>query len=142
MTPPKRISHLGVYGIIRSGECILLIKKSRGVYNGLLDLPGGTPEFFEQFEETLKREILEETGLITGMCSLLFPLLVIKNFDNTTIRHIGIIYLINDFYGELKNGSDGQDSRGCIFLNLNKVNEELCTPLVCDAIENLKRLYI
>ena len=37
-------SHKGVYGIIRKGNQILLIRKARGPYTGLYDLPGGSPE--------------------------------------------------------------------------------------------------
>ena len=59
----KEHKHLGVYGLIIKDEKILLIKKVTGPYDGKLDLPGRTIEFGETPEETLRRELLEETVL-------------------------------------------------------------------------------
>lgn len=55
-------SHKGIYGIIRKNNQILLIRKARGPYTGLYDLPGGSPEKGETPEQTLSREIKEETN--------------------------------------------------------------------------------
>lgn len=64
----EQISHLGVYAVITNAKNqILLIKKSRGPYKGMLDLPGGGPEFHETFEQTLEREVMEETVLNLGL---------------------------------------------------------------------------
>lgn len=57
-------SHFGVYGLIRQGGQILLVRKTRGPYTGLLDLPGGSPDPSDRDSTaTLGREIAEETGL-------------------------------------------------------------------------------
>ena len=50
-----------VWSCIHEGR-ILCIRKTRGPYRGRYDLPGGTPEEGESLVETLKREMLEETG--------------------------------------------------------------------------------
>ena len=60
--PYVTCSHKGVYAIIKKNNQILVIRKARGPYTGLYDLPGGTPEDSETPEETLKREIKEETN--------------------------------------------------------------------------------
>ena len=46
--------HFGVYGIVIKDASILLIRKHGGPYDGMLDLPGGTIEFGETFEDALK----------------------------------------------------------------------------------------
>ncbi|TCC26632.1 NUDIX domain-containing protein [Kribbella speibonae] len=60
---PEPQHHFGVYARIRDGNHILLVHKTRGPYTGLLDLPGGTPEPGESWQETLERELQEELGL-------------------------------------------------------------------------------
>ena len=59
----QEISHFGVYGLVINKESILMIKKPRGPYTGMYDLPGGTPEDGETNVQTLKREFLEEAGI-------------------------------------------------------------------------------
>ena len=54
--------HRGIYGVIRREGKILLIRKKRGPYTGLFDLPGGSPEKGESEERTLARELEEEPG--------------------------------------------------------------------------------
>ena len=56
-------SHLGIYAIIEKGQSILLVKKSRGPYQGMWDLPGGRPAHGETIFQTIQREVKEETGI-------------------------------------------------------------------------------
>ena len=52
-----------MYGIVVKENKILLINKVGGPYNGKLDLPGGTIKLGEKPEETLIRELKEETNI-------------------------------------------------------------------------------
>ena len=52
--------HVGAYGFIIKNDEVALIKKARGGYTGLLDIPGGGIEHNETPVEGLKRELLEE----------------------------------------------------------------------------------
>jgi 8-oxo-dGTP pyrophosphatase MutT (NUDIX family) len=56
--------HFGVYGVVLNEDRteILVVEKSRGPYKGFYDLPGGQPLLAEMLEETLARELMEETG--------------------------------------------------------------------------------
>jgi 8-oxo-dGTP pyrophosphatase MutT (NUDIX family) len=57
-------THFGIYGLLAAEGRVLLVRKTRGPYSGLLDLPGGAPEPGEaDWLATLRREIAEETGL-------------------------------------------------------------------------------
>lgn len=55
--------HFGVYARIVEGARMLCVRKTRGPYMGLWDLPGGRPEPGEYWEETLRRELKEELGI-------------------------------------------------------------------------------
>jgi 8-oxo-dGTP diphosphatase len=50
--------------LIFDGRSILLIERGGEPLKGYWSLPGGAVEVGEQLEEAVKREILEETGLV------------------------------------------------------------------------------
>ena len=54
--------HEGVYALIRRAGELLVIRKSRGPYEGWLDLPGGSKEPGESSDAALERELHEELG--------------------------------------------------------------------------------
>ncbi len=93
--------HVGIYAILEQNKAILLIKKRRGPYASMYDLPGGRPEHGESIEETLRREVLEETGI---------QVLTFEPFLNTSfsvdyeemgkpisLHHIALIYKVTQF---------------------------------------------
>jgi 8-oxo-dGTP pyrophosphatase MutT (NUDIX family) len=49
--------HFGVYGLLWYRGHVATVLKSRRPYDGLLDLPGGSPEDSETPEQTLAREV-------------------------------------------------------------------------------------
>ncbi len=104
----KQVDHFGVYGVIfnSKGNHVLLIEKSKGPYKGMLDLPGGRPEFNELPEETLYREILEETGLYVQKSKQVEYLVNIFKYDKTQFRRTALIYLVQAV-GNIRTRPDG-----------------------------------
>ena len=63
-------NHFGVYGVCLQEGKLLCIEKTRGPYQHRFDLPGGSQELGEGLTETLKREVLEETGYTLSRYSI------------------------------------------------------------------------
>jgi len=145
MNTIKEHKHLGVYGIIIKDEKILLIKKVTGPYDRKLDLPGGTPEFNERPSETLKREILEETGIEIIKYELFDTdsVSVIWKYNNQLINthHIGIFYKITEYINEIKNDiktdSKNDDSLGADFYEISKLTKNNLSEIAILELEKL-----
>ena len=126
-------THRGIYGIIRRGDKILLIKKARGPYTGLYDLPGGSPEDGETSLETLTREIKEETGcdLIAGKnereVTILFSAFTAASGEKGCMKHTGVLFDA-DVSGEPATTGDGLDSNGAVWIDINQLSGENATP--------------
>ena len=141
----KEHKHLGAYGLIIKEDKILLIKKVTGPYDGKLDLPGGTIEFGETPEETLKREFLEETGIVLKEYHLYDANSVsfdcTYNEKNIRFHHIGIFYKITDFTNTLKNDikidEQNDDSMGADFYEISKLDKSKLSNIAILELEKL-----
>lgn len=132
-------SHFGVYALITNPQNeVLVIKKMRGPYTGMYDLPGGTPEPLELLEETLIREVAEETSCHVlnhtqlGAFSIRYDYL--KNEAPATIRHFSVIYSC-DVEGIPRMDGDGEDAGGCIWIPIKKITETQVTPFTKIALK-------
>lgn len=138
--------HLGVYGIILKNHSILLVKKSRGPYSGKLDLPGGKPEHGESILQTLKREILEETG-VKAHTSTLFDnystvaeQFIDKNIQEKT-HHLGMIYLIVSYDDTtLMHEMNTEDSLGACWYQLADLTAHMLSPFAYKALCDINKL--
>ncbi|WP_106766184.1 NUDIX hydrolase [Paenibacillus faecalis] len=133
----EKYTHLGVYGVLIKQGRMLLIRKARGPYIGKWDLPGGSIEFGEEPEQTLRREFLEETGLTdirSRMKTAVSCTIIYKRSDDVLeeMHHIGIIYEV-EMEGEqvpIKRVGDQQDSLGAEWIPLEKLKFIPITPFV------------
>lgn len=134
----------GIYGIYQpSQDMLLVIKKNRGPYSKRFDLPGGSMEDNEGLDETLKREVYEETGtqLIKytqlGVASFRYPWNYL-NFNYN--KHIAVFNLLEEISGNIQQSVkqfDGQDSSGATVVKLSSLTKENSSPLVLKAKEYL-----
>jgi len=138
---PAYASHFGVYALILNAkkDSALLIKKSLGCYTGLYDLPGGSMEPDELLEETLCREVLEETDCkvtsYSQLCTLstLYPFK--KDGKDIILRHIGTVYTA-DISGTPRAHATGlDDSAGCVWVPLKDITLKNSAPFVVDAVK-------
>ena len=130
--------HFGVYGICYENGKLLCIEKTRGPYQHRFDLPGGSQELGEGLTETLKREVLEETGYTLSSYSnpRIYDVLVHEEGQDFAVHHVMAFYdVVLDFESsqkslpqEVLDGSN--DSANVIWLNLEEITEENASPLV------------
>ena len=87
-------NHFGVYGICLQDGKLLCIEKTRGPYQHRFDLPGGSQEEGEGLTETLKREVLEETGYTLNSYSnpRIYDVLVHEEGQDFAVHHIMAFY--------------------------------------------------
>ncbi|MBQ2873527.1 MAG: NUDIX domain-containing protein [Bacilli bacterium] len=145
MAEYKEHKHLGVYGLIIKDNKILLIKKVTGPYDGKLDLPGGTIEYCEKPEDTLKRELMEEVGIEIKDYE-------IYDADSVTVEwayqgiptrthHIGIFYIIKEFTNEIRKDikidSQNDDSLGAEFYDIKNLTKDMLSNIAILELEKL-----
>jgi ADP-ribose pyrophosphatase YjhB (NUDIX family) len=138
---PAYASHFGVYALILNpaADSALLIKKSLGCYTGLYDLPGGSMEPDELLDETLCREVLEETECTITTFSQLSTLSVLYPFEkdgkHTILRHIGTVYNAEIVGTPRAHATGKDDSAGCVWVPLKDITLKNSAPFVVDAVK-------
>ena len=87
-------NHFGVYGICYEKGKLLCIEKTRGPYQHRFDLPGGSQKAGEGLTETLKREVLEETGYTLSRSSnpRIYDVMVQEEGQDFAVHHIMAFY--------------------------------------------------
>ncbi len=139
-------NHFGVYGVCLQEGKLLCIEKTRGPYQHCFDLPGGSQELGEGLTETLKREVLEETGYTLSSFSnpRIYDVMVQEEGKDFAVHHIMVFYDIElDFEGpqkplpqEVLDGSN--DSAKAIWLNWEEITADNASPLVLKAKAELR----
>ena len=131
-------NHFRVYGVCLQNGKLLCIEKTRGPYQHRFDLPGGSQELGEGLAETLKREVLEETGYTLSRYSnpRMYDVLVQEEGQDFAVHHIMAFYdIVLDFEGsqkslphEVLDGSN--DSANAVWVPIEQMTQEHASPLV------------
>ena len=131
-------NHFGFYGVCLQEGKLLCIEKTRGPYQHRFDLPGGSQEPGEGLTETLKREVLEETGYMLSDYSnpRIYDVLVQEDGQDFVVHHIMAFYDIvldlehsqKSLPHEVLDGSN--DSANAIWLPIEQITEETASPIV------------
>jgi 8-oxo-dGTP diphosphatase len=100
---------LTVDGIVIQNKKLVLIKRGNPPFKGKYALPGGFVEYSETVEEAVLREMEEETGLKTGIKTLLG---VYSDPDRDPRGHtVSVVFELNVKGGKLKSGSDAEEAK-------------------------------
>ena len=143
LSPDVTMTHKGIYGVIKQNNQILVIKKARGPYTGLYDLPGGSPEMGETELQTVVREIKEETNCEAVSCEKLTTTTILfsdftKEYGQTgVLQHTGSLYRV-DVSGTPSAAGDGLDSNGALWMDISELSKQNATPFVLMAIDLTK----
>jgi ADP-ribose pyrophosphatase YjhB (NUDIX family) len=119
-----------IKAIIIRNEKILLGKRN-GTYQGKWCIPCGYVEWGEDVYDAVKRELLEETGLIIEPLDVYT---VLSNFHNEEQHTVGIWFMAKEGGGELLVGDDLKEVRFFSFDDL----PELAFPTDRVVLKRLK----
>lgn len=132
---PLILTGAGAAIINDKGE-ILLGKRSD---NGFWDIPAGSMELGESFEECARREVAEETGLTCGRLDYLMEMSGKDTFytypNGDQIYDAVLFYICFDYSGELKVQEDEVLEQA--FFDLDKLPEPLA-PNMAKILKKVK----
>ena len=104
---------IGVGAVIVDGGRVLLVRRATEPLKGEWSVPGGMLELGEKLRDGVRREVLEETGLIVEPGEVLdvFDSIFTDDEGRTEYHYVLIDYLCRPISGEAKAGTDVSDVR-------------------------------
>jgi 8-oxo-dGTP diphosphatase len=101
----KERQRIAVYGLVRDDEDRLLLARAAPMLTlrGRWFLPGGGVDHGERPEDSLRREIAEESGLTIVPGPLLDVLSDVRTLpDGTSLHTVRLIYDVSSWHGDLR----------------------------------------
>jgi ADP-ribose pyrophosphatase YjhB (NUDIX family) len=93
-------SRVAVGGLVERDGRVLLARRRDAPYRGWWDVPGGYLEEGEHPEDGVRREFLEETGLVVRPVRLLAVLMDRVPYDGLTFDTLNFFYVLEAEAGE------------------------------------------
>jgi 8-oxo-dGTP diphosphatase len=133
---------VGVGAIVIQESRVLLIQRGQEPLKGEWSLPGGALELGETLEEGVRREVLEETGLVVE------PVQLVELLDRIVRDPQGAVrfhYVLADFLCRVNGGalccaSDAADARWVAREELNSHGRYKIAPFTVAVIEKAFRI--
>lgn len=99
---------MGVGALIFRRNAILLVERGREPLKGYWSLPGGVLELGELLEAGIRREVLEETGLVVKPLSVLeiFERIMLDRKGQPEYHYVLVDYLCRVVSGDVRPGDD------------------------------------
>ena len=103
---------VAVGAVVFHNDRVLLVKRGKPPAEGVWAIPGGTVHLGESLQETARREILEETGIIIQTGEVIYVFEKVERDTDGRVRfHYVIIDLLADYVGgNLQPGDDAKDA--------------------------------
>ena len=104
---------IGVGAVIIDGGRVLLVRRESEPLKGEWSIPGGMLELGEKLRDGIRREVLEETGLVVEPGEVLdvFDSIFTDSEGRTEYHYVLIDYLCRPISGEAKAGTDVSEVR-------------------------------
>lgn len=132
---------VAVSALVLRGQEIVLVKRGTEPFRGLWSLPGGAVEWGEELEEAVRREVLEETGLLVRVRNFFTVRnLVVRCGVEVRYHYVILYYIAEPISGELRPGGDVLE---CRWVNLSEVLRYELTPVASSVLrEFLSRTHL
>lgn len=131
----------GASAVLFRGEAVLLVERGEAPAQGLWSLPGGSIEAGEPAEDAARREVREETGLISHIEGLAGVYDIIDRDEaGTVVLH----FVIATYFGRADDGEPRPrgDARDARFFALDTLGELSMTRGTRHVIEEAWRLLL
>ena len=120
--------------MVYKGDKILVIDRVKSDWPGL-SFPGGHVEKGETLEESVIREMKEETGLT--LHSVKFCAIKERDWGNDA-RYLGLLYKSDDFSGEIKSSEEGK----VFWINKSEINNYKLSDDFMELFELIDKNYV
>ena len=134
----RKITRVGVYGVAKEGNKLLLVEQSHGPYAGRFDLPGGGMEFGETIPEALHREFIEEVGMdfaalqLIDNCTVLVEIPGEKGLSSCSFYQMGLIYSVSGLHSL---GPEHRAELKYAWIDVRMLKKENVSPFVWAMVQ-------